>query len=711
MRNPFQGRLRKQDGAVQKESASTQQPVMSKGFGRQGGNPLNLMSVRLFLIVFISIIACVSLVGVLSYRISKDVIEEKVTDSTVETVNQLRGKVDLILESLENYSMQFFTDKALQTNLNNLAVVSTEEYAWFENQQAINDRLAGLALSNSNVINVNLIPVGEKAPKHVLGTGSLIYDTFKDAPWLKQAKELNGKPLWIPMQKNGFQKVGDPAFGLARAINLTSSGNAYVLLIEIKESVLLEQFQDMTLGDNSRVQLVDNDNKIMIDSLDETLVSQTSSLDFGDVTEGNKITDSSVGQVLAVFESLQHGGWDIIAMIPTAELVKDAKKIERTTWIVAFGAALLAILVGIYVIYSIGRPLRQMKQLMGEAMNGNLTVRSDMRSKSEIGQLAGSFNEMMERITELILQTRGNAKLVLVTAEEVGDASRRTAGAAREIAVATEEIAGGATSLAMEAERGSDLTGSMDLGMRKVKASNDDMRSSAEQVETASREGTEHMAAMIQKTGETEQMVRSMTEKVERLKESTRSIRKILDVLGSVAKQTNILSLNASIEAARAGAAGKGFMVVAGEIRELAEQSRQSIHMVEGITNTIQTEIEETVEALGKAQPIFQEQIGSVKEANGIFLEVQARMGALTLSLENVSESVRILDESQQQLSEAMGSVSAVAEEASATSEEVASLSSEQLGVSESLVSLSGKLEDVSKSLQKSLDRFQVKQE
>ncbi|SDT32134.1 methyl-accepting chemotaxis protein [Paenibacillaceae bacterium GAS479] len=708
MQNPFKRSLKKGTSVPQRTADSS----ASSRFASR--NPLNLMSVRLFLIVFISILACISIVGTLSYNISKSVIEKKVTESTIATVGQLRGKLDLILLSLENYSMQFFTDKQLQQNLNNLATISKEEYAWFDNQKQINDRLAGLALSNQDVVNVNLIPTGGKSTQ-ILGTGSMEYDKIKDTAWLKQAAELGGKPLWIPVQPNGFQGKSEASFGLARAINIASSGNSYILLIEIEKTVISEQMQNIALGDRSRVQLLDTANTVLIDSLDTAQEGKQTDIDLSNKgteedTEGRGsiVTGSGAGEVLAVYENLGKSGWNVVAMLPTAELVKDAKEIARSSWFVSGGAALLAIFVGIYVIFTIGRPLRQLRNLMGEAMEGNLTVRSTLRSKSEIGQLADSFNEMMGRITELVQQTRGNAKLVLSTAEQVGDASRRTATAAREIAVATEEIAGGATSLAMEAERGSDLTGNMDHGMRKVKTSNDEMRASAEQVETASREGTEHMAAMIQKTGETELMIRSMTEKVERLKDSTRSIRKILDVLGSVAKQTNILSLNASIEAARAGAAGKGFMVVAGEIRQLAEQSRQSISLVEGITNTIQTEIEETVVALGMAQPIFQEQIGSVKEANGIFLEVQGRMGALSDSLENVWESIRMLDESQQQLGAAMGSVSAVAEQSSATSQEVASLSSEQLGVSESLVALSGSLEAVSKSLQQSLDKFQV---
>src|SRR5690606_24551279 len=134
-------------------------------------------------------------------------------------------------------------------------------------------------------------------------------------------------------------------------------------------------------------------------------------------------------------------------------------------------------------------------------------------------------------------------------------------------AVATEEIASGATSLAVEAERGSDLTERMGVRMAGVNEAGGQMAESAAEVERASEQGTQYMAVLIEKTGMTEQMTRNMVDKVDRLKESTRSIRKILDVLNNVAKQTNILSLNATIEAARAGAAGKGFMVVADEIR------------------------------------------------------------------------------------------------------------------------------------------------
>jgi len=401
-------------------------------------------------------------------------------------------------------------------------------------------------------------------------------------------------------------------------------------------------------------------------------------------------------------------GWQLVGNIPVSFLVKDAKAISNLTWLMSLIAALIAGGIGAIVMLSVGRPLSQLRTLMNEGERGNLTVRSTIRKKDEIGQVSDSFNRMMEEITGLVRQTNLSAQEVLATAASLSDASRKTAGAAKEIAVATEEIANGATNLAVEAEKGSDLTVQIGTQVQSVIDANVEMGQSANEVEEAGRTGSVYMDNLIQKTGQTEEMTRSMVEKVDKLQESTGSIRKILDVLGNITKQTNILSLNATIEAARAGAAGKGFMVVADEIRKLADQSRESISVVGGIVEKISSEIEETVSVLSEAYPIFQEQIDSVREANQIFVTVQDNMSGFINRLSSGTDSVRQLEGAQSTLALAMSNVSAVAEEASATSEEVASLSNEQLSISDGLVQLSSNLEAVSGKLRESLSRFTV---
>lgn len=357
----------------------------------------------------------------------------------------------------------------------------------------------------------------------------------------------------------------------------------------------------------------------------------------------------------------------------------------------------------------IAKPLARLKDLMVEGSKGDLSVRTEYVSKDEIGELSASFNTMMERITELVAQTTDTAREVLDTAGELGEASRKTAISAKEIAAATEEIAGGAGSLALEAERGNELTDLIATQMQSVIAANAEMDEAARGVGEASGHGAKQLEELLKQTGHTGEMTTALVDRVNDLKETVFSVIKVLDVMKNITQQTNILSLNATIEAARAGEAGRGFMVVAGEVRQLADQSKQSIALVAGITDKIMAEMNETVTVLSEVAPLFKQQMSSVKSTSDIFVSVQGQMEDFITSLESVTGAIGSLNHSQGVLSDAMGNVSAVAQQSSATSEEVASLSSEQQNVSDHLVSLSGKLESVSTQLKDKLALFTIK--
>ncbi|XEC93116.1 methyl-accepting chemotaxis protein [Paenibacillus tarimensis] len=669
---------------------------------------------KLFLLIFSSILICVLVVGLFSYSYSKRIIERKVADSSEQTIAQTVGKLDVMLQNYEDLSLQLLFDSEIQSNLN--TIINSDKvdaFTHFEAVKKIETKFQNIILSNKTLAGGHLIPLSEDYSGISVGGNSIMYNMVADKDWFKEVITLEGKVLWVPTQLKGFGgNTSDHTFGLARLMKSSASGQrVFVMLIEIRYSELMNQLSGLQLGEGGNYRIVDSGNNIIFTEFDEEL-GTTNAVALPEVSEseqGSLRTTNEEGQaVLAAYKKFNLMDWRLVGEIPVAELVKDAKEIKTLTWIMAGIAALIAMGIGYFVIRMIAMPLVQLRNLMNEGERGNLAVRSTLNKKDEIGQLAGSFNQMMTQITTLVNQTNQSAQEVLHTAEELSEVSKKTAVSAKEIAVATEEIATGATSLAVEAERGADITSDLGIQMKQVNESTGQMVTSAGEVENASEQGTKYMSVLIEKTGMTEQMTRSMVEKVDKLKESTRSIRKILDVLNNLTKQTNILSLNATIEAARAGAAGKGFMVVADEIRKLADQSRQSIDVVGQITETIQREIDETVGVLSEAYPIFKEQIESVKEANQLFYTVQSQMSQFIHRLDSVTESIQVLDRSQTVLTEAMENVSGVAEESSATSEEVASLSNEQLNISEGLVTLSNKLESVSKQLKDSLSRFQT---
>mgnify|MGYP001162082493 CR=1 FL=1 len=677
-------------------------------------SPIKSVGMKLFFMFFVSIVAVVLVVGIASYQISKNVITSKVANATHQTIVQATDKIDFLLKNLDNLSIQIMSDEIISDNLTNYKDQSISQFDRLQAGQTVTTRLKSYVLSNNQLADINIVPISANETNSFKTAGN--NEDIYAQEWFNSIVKADGRTVWLPTRKNGYiTSNSGNVFALGRVLRNIKSGSIEgVMIVEVRASALQDALGQISIGDGSEIAVVSPDNKIIFAASSER-IEENYTIDIpGQIQKTGKTSDSFHAakdgtEHLVVFDPIDTAQWYLLGAVPMSELLQETRSISNITIIMIVVAALLAVAIGFLVARMIARPLEVVRNLMMEGARGNLRVRTHFGNRrDEIGELGNSFNIMMEQITGLVGQTNNSAQEVLSTAAELSEASKQTAQSAKEIAVATEEIASGATSLAIEAERGSGLVGNISEKVNQVVEANSQMESAASEVQQSSEKGIAYMSELIMKTNATEQMTRSMVEKVEKLQESTRSIRKILDVLNNITKQTNILSLNATIEAARAGAAGKGFMVVADEIRKLADQSKQSIDVVGQITETIQNEVQETVSVLSEAYPLFKEQIDSVKEADQIFKQVQLRMNGFVRQLQEVTNSVQELKQSQTILSDAMSNVSAVAEESSATSQEVASLSSEQLNISNGLVRLSEKLEELSNSLKESLSKFTI---
>ncbi|WP_372009315.1 methyl-accepting chemotaxis protein [Paenibacillus chitinolyticus] len=669
---------------------------------------MKAVGTKLFVIFFLSILVAVLVVGTLSYQTSSSVVEEEVSKAAQQTVIQTGEKLDFLFRTYEKMSLDIMIDKAVGASVEQLARPNISESDIAIARMNLDSNLKKYSQTDDNLAGIYIIPMTEKGVSTGYGQEKLIQE---NAALIKNVKEADGKAVWFDSKINGyFTQLSFPTFGVARVMKNDYGHSNYMVLLEIKTDYLYNQLSSIRVGQTGRIEAMNTKQQLMVtekaDHIGQTVEVKLE----GELQDqGRTKADVNGEQNLVVYTKSKQTGWLIYGFAPLDEITEKANGIFALTVWVAIISALLAIVVGWLMSRMIGKPLVELGHLMNEGEKGNLAVRTLFTQRQdEIGQVGKSFNGMMSKITDLVNQTNRSADSVLETARELTDASKKTALSAREIATATEDIAGGATSLAVAAENGNDLTTKISEQMKYVIEKNIRMSIATSEVQQMSERGIEQMDELTQKTLQSEQMTHSLVDRVDTLKQSTSSIRKILDVLTKITAQTNILSLNASIEAARAGAAGKGFMVVAGEIRNLADQSRESIVNVAHITEEIQREMDATVEALSAAYPLFREQTESVKEANQMFSSVKNEMDNLLIQLDEVSTSINELNESQLTLADAMTNVSAVAEQSSATSEEVASLSSEQQSVSEGLVHLSGKLEDVSSRLSESLTKFKV---
>ncbi|MEK3876187.1 methyl-accepting chemotaxis protein [Paenibacillus sp. FSL M7-0420] len=674
-------------------------------------HPSKSLGMRLFLVFFIATMGIVLSLGYISYAVARHTIENNALSANQQTVEQTAEKLDVSLLRYEDNLGQLFYNEDIQQAIALEGLAAADSAKRTELSETINGELDQWLSAVPGVQAVYLVPLDEALP--AAGAGEVDNDflaAIRDAAWYKQLRE-KPQSQWITEALKQGEAAGVVRF--AKSVAAEAGQTGYLAVCDIKTTELDSQLKMVDLGQGSYIQLLTSADELIASSQQEetdTYLRLGGTLFNGlSDTSGSLPTKDEQGKsILAVYGTLHTSGWRLLGVVPSGNLTKDAGRILNTTYLAVAAAAAVAVLIGLWMVRMVSRPLSRLRDLMVKGADGDLRVRTDVVTRDEIGQLSGSFNLMMEQITELVVHTNETAREVTEAAEALGNASRDTAVAAKDIAAATEEIAGGAGSLSLEADRGNEMTAQISEKMEAVIAVAHEIGGTAHSVEQASAEGVVKLQELLGRTQETGDRTGKLVLKVNELKDTASSVIQVLEVMQSITQQTNILSLNATIEAARAGEAGKGFTVVADEIRQLAEQSKRSIAVVGEITDRIMRDMHETVDALSEVAPLFGEQMDYVQNTSEIFISVQGQMHQLITRLDSVSSSIDGLNHSQQVLSETIGNVSSFAEESSAASEEVASLTGEQENVSEYLVTLSGKLENASSRLRERLSKFNV---
>ncbi|MGC5325926.1 methyl-accepting chemotaxis protein [Brevibacillus sp. SYSU BS000544] len=328
--------------------------------------------------------------------------------------------------------------------------------------------------------------------------------------------------------------------------------------------------------------------------------------------------------------------------------------LQETNEDVSFSKTLLitvsvtAILLGLGIAFVMNRaisvPVTRMSQAAQEIASGNLTIEDiSVKSKDEIGDLGQAFNQMKLNLQVLLRQVGGNAEQVAASAEELMASSLQTS-------KATEQI----TSSMME----------MSSGIEEISASTNEVTVASNDALKVAKEGNESIHQAIKQMNAISTTVNDLAKSVKGMGEQSTEIGQIVQVINGIAAQTNLLALNAAIEAARAGEHGRGFAVVADEVRKLAEQSSRSTEQIGKIIASIQHLTDDAVRSMEK----------SLNEVNtGINL------------VEQSGENFGKIQESVQSVATLMMECSAASEQMAASTEEVSAAGQEQLASMEEI--------------------------
>lgn len=440
--------------------------------------------------------------------------------------------------------------------------------------------------------------------------------------------------------------------------------------IIVSSLVSMEQAQAFLVNRTDRTILAHRDSSLVSQKLDDS-----KDVFLQDVAQRLKEDDLNTVQIdgnMAAFAQVTGTDWMLVSYIPVKVVYRDVDNIRTAMMIIGIISVLLLAILIERVVYLVIRPVKGLTKAIMAMTDGDFTVHIKTRSRDEIGVMGRCMEKYAATMRSMIASIHGVSGKLQAQADssndvsgQMYDASKMQSASMRELnetveqlSISVNEIAQNATTLALVVA---------DTRENSVQV-NERMRETVE----VSQKGKSDMQNVGNAMQEINVSVTSLQEAIDKVGQASEEITNITNVIGNIADETNLLSLNASIEAARAGDAGRGFAVVATQIGQLAQTSAESVRNIEKLISEINGLVRNAVTQAGDS-------VSSINSSSHLV------NGALQ-TFDNIFENIDMVSKLVQQMIDQVEQVDGVASNVAAISEEQAASSQEILASSDTMV-------------------------
>jgi methyl-accepting chemotaxis protein len=371
--------------------------------------------------------------------------------------------------------------------------------------------------------------------------------------------------------------------------------------------------------------------------------------------------------------------------------------------------SLVGFLIATFLIIFLSRamlaPLSAFVPLSKSIAQGDLTKEINIKTKDEIGMVAEAFNTIVISLRKMVGNILTVAENVMNSAQQFSFITQQMSDVIQQINSAMNQITSGVTTQTQKVEDVSKIMGSVISSLKDVESKAKDTAGGSSFASSQVNLGGERMLGLSEKMDKVFETVKRNVELMRVLEERSQQIGEITEAITSIADQTNLLSLNAAIEAARAGEAGRGFGVVADEIRKLAEDSAQAANRIGGLIRSIQDEVGKAItsiesgsrqvtegrEVVIEVREVLKKTISAVDGANTMAQEIVKAIGEQLLSTEKVVKAVDEVASIAEETSSSVEETTSSVEEQTASMEEIATSAQELTRLAQEMKELVGK--------------------
>ncbi|MGN1187063.1 MAG: methyl-accepting chemotaxis protein [Lachnospiraceae bacterium] len=681
---------------------------------------------------FIVPVILMIVLGVVSYTRSSSALTSSYEKNALATIDTTADYFDLVLETIRSLSYDIAVSSIAREYYGK--AYSDNEYNEIMAYNSLKSEVAFRKVSSRFIKNIVFTAnYGDGISTAVDDIPENVYEQFKE---LDVAKVVDKKDLaWLGYHEDidALMNTSGYAFSIVRKAYNTHYRQVGYIVVDVDYDQVANIISTVAMGDNAIVALITPDGReisyrsipgsepetdeegntveaeVTNDSLDITYIMGTEIYDAITASEessGSEYVDFEGEQYLLLYNKLDVEGFMVVALVPKDYIIADANQIAVITIVAVIVTALIVIFIGLILSTSIGTTIRKIMNGLEKASTGDLTVDIRTRRKDEFMILCDSTNQMLANIRGLINKAD-------TVSEAVGKASESVAGNSgillEETKAITTSISEVEQGIVMQAQDAENCLKRMDDLSKKIEGVTDNTNRIAEIADNTKdivSDGLETISVLKDKAKATSEVTAEVISNIQELDEASGSIAKIIGAINDIADQTSLLSLNASIEAARAGDAGRGFAVVADSIRKLAEQSLNSVNEIKEIVDRIQKQTVDTVNVAKQAEVIVASQEEALKNTVEVFQDIDNHVSGLADNLVKISDGINDMDSAKKDTLMAIESISAVAQQTASSATEVNEAASRQLEAVEKLNNESEELIHHSEDLVEAINKF-----